>query len=137
MPLPAAVRRDRRAYNKKLNPPVFPLKRCLNDNKQFRQTRPNRKFCCQKCKDEYNRYGSAFGPLRLKLEKMVHAWMKSYQLDIDQNIIRLTARLDEISGRLDRMEEFRAYIMESAEKEKEPHAATKPAPSFPRRYLKR
>jgi hypothetical protein len=87
MPLPPAIRRERREYNKKQDPPVFPIKRCLNDNKQFRQVKKNKVFCCDACRREYNRFGSAFGPLREKLEKMVHAWMKSYQFDVDQRLI--------------------------------------------------
>src|SRR5271154_2023750 len=49
----------------------FPKKRCLNCDKKFEKTKPNRKFCKQDCKDEYNRHGSAFGPLKTRLERIV------------------------------------------------------------------
>jgi len=51
--------------------PKFPKKRCLNCDKKFEKNRPNRKFCQQSCKDEYNRHGSAFGPLKTRLERII------------------------------------------------------------------
>lgn len=111
MPLPPAVRRDRRAYNReqelKANPKA-PLKRkrCKNCPKLFWKTRPNKLFCSEQCSREFREHGSAFGPLKEKLEKLVRSWMKSYQLDIDQNIIRAMQRLDHIELRLNALEAF-------------------------------
>jgi hypothetical protein len=49
----------------------FPKARCKNCPKFFPKTRPNREFCSQDCKDEFNRHGSAFGPLRERLTKLI------------------------------------------------------------------
>jgi hypothetical protein len=111
MPLPPAIRRERREYNKKQDPPVFPIKRCLNDNKQFRQVKKNKVFCCDACRREYNRFGSAFGPLREKLEKMVRAWMKSYQLDVDQKLIGFMRNQDAYSALFMRNQEAYSATM--------------------------
>lgn len=53
----------------------FPRRRCHNCGKLYPLTKPNRRFCSDtgpgNCKAEYNRYGSAFGPIRDYLEKEV------------------------------------------------------------------
>lgn len=54
----------------------FPKARCKNCPKFFPKTRPNREFCSQDCKDEYNRHGSAFGPLRERLTKLIEKTSK-------------------------------------------------------------
>ena len=46
-------------------------RRCRNCDALFPLTKPNRQFCKIECKNEYNRYGAAFGPLKAKLEKLV------------------------------------------------------------------
>jgi len=49
----------------------YKRKCCRNCDKKFPVTKPNRMFCTTACKNEYGRHGSAFGPLRIKLEKLV------------------------------------------------------------------
>lgn len=49
----------------------YKRKRCENCDKKFPLTKPNRRFCTTACKNEYGRHGSAFGPLKIKLEKLV------------------------------------------------------------------
>lgn len=49
----------------------YKRKRCRNCDKKFPLTKPNRQFCTTACKNEYGRHGSAFGPLKIKLEKLV------------------------------------------------------------------
>jgi len=72
MSLSPQVRRERRAYARKLaEPKKLPRRRCLNCNGWFEKTRKNKKFCRKECKDEYNRYGSAFGPLKEWLAKYI------------------------------------------------------------------
>jgi hypothetical protein len=39
-------------------------------------TRKNRRFCKRECKDQYHRYGSAFGPLRDWLQKHIERCSK-------------------------------------------------------------
>ena len=51
--------------------PRYKRKRCRNCDAKFPLTKPNRLFCSTACKNEYGRHGSAFGPLRVKLEKLV------------------------------------------------------------------
>lgn len=81
MALAPHVRRERRAYNRKqellTNPPAkLPRRRCLNCNGWFLKTRKNKKFCKKECKDEYNRYGSAFGPLKEWIGKLIEKLSK-------------------------------------------------------------
>jgi predicted amidophosphoribosyltransferase len=45
--------------------------RCENCSKPFEKTKPNRRFCCEKCQKEYHRHGAAYGPLKDKLEKLI------------------------------------------------------------------
>lgn len=46
-------------------------KRCDNCGAWFPLTRPKRRFCKDECKDEFHYHGSAFGPLKIRLEKLV------------------------------------------------------------------
>jgi hypothetical protein len=72
MPLPPDVRRARRAEaSRNKERPEIRRHACLNDGKLYWKTRPNKKFCSRKCKEEFNRYGSAFGPLRDWLTKLI------------------------------------------------------------------
>lgn len=49
----------------------FPKKHCANCPKFFLQTKPTKRFCSDDCRKEFNRYGSSFGKLKDKLEKMI------------------------------------------------------------------
>ena len=72
MSLSPQVRRERRALAARYREPKkFPRRRCDNDGKWYLKTRKNKRFCSKACKDEYNRYGSAFGPLRDYLTKLI------------------------------------------------------------------
>jgi len=74
MPLDAKAQRERRARLKAKYPPQkkkFSRKRCLNCPKFFELTQPTRKFCSPACKDEYNHYGGAYGPLKQRIEKII------------------------------------------------------------------
>lgn len=52
-----------------------PLKRrrCDNCSELFPRTRRWQRFCCAECKNEFHRHGSAFGPLKDKLTKLVRS----------------------------------------------------------------
>lgn len=52
-------------------PGDLPKKRCRNCNKPFPLTKVNRAFCRQECKNEFHNFGSAYGPLKARLEKMI------------------------------------------------------------------
>jgi hypothetical protein len=74
MPLPPEVRRARRAAAAKLrDPQKFPRRRCANCNKFFLKIRKNKRFCSRGCKTEFARYGSAFGPLKDYLTKLIES----------------------------------------------------------------
>ena len=72
MPTPAEVRRERRAaVNRVKDPTIYPRRHCRNCNKWFWRVRPNKLFCSVQCSREFKRYGSAFGPLKDYLTKLI------------------------------------------------------------------
>jgi hypothetical protein len=73
MPLSAKVQAARRAKSKSLADPTKVRKmRCHNCNKLTPKNRYNQKFCSITCKREYEQNGgTAFGPLKTRLEKLV------------------------------------------------------------------
>lgn len=74
-------------------------KRCQNCFKLF-STKLNWKtrkvlFCSDACRKEFHHHGSAFGPLRIKLEKMIDARFRELVQKIaalEQRVGRLEAR---------------------------------------------
>lgn len=74
-------------------------KRCRNCDKPF-QTKLNWKtrkvlFCSDACRKEFHHHGSAFGPLRIKLEKMIDSRFRELVKKIsglEQRVSRLEAR---------------------------------------------
>ena len=80
-----------------LYPEKLKKKRCKNCPKFFELTKPNREFCSKKCKQEFHRYGNAFGPLKEKLFKMMAAQAKS---EAAAQLVAVNARIDEIDERL-------------------------------------
>lgn len=49
----------------------FPRRRCDNCGKLYPQTKPHKRFCKGQCKKEFHQHGSAFGPLKQRIEKMI------------------------------------------------------------------
>lgn len=49
----------------------YPRRRCRNCDALYYRTRPHKKFCSIVCKDEYHKYGSAFGPLKTYLTNLI------------------------------------------------------------------
>jgi hypothetical protein len=86
MPLSAKAQAERRARLKKFEPPKkIPRRRCANCDKPFPKTKPNRKFCGKQCKREYEQNGgTAFGPLKTRLEKLV--WGITAELERRLNV---------------------------------------------------
>jgi ABC-type Zn2+ transport system substrate-binding protein/surface adhesin len=72
----------------------------------FEKTRPNRKFCKEECRVEYNTYGSSFGKLKIKLAKDT-AKQIAEQLPkaIAAAMKETNARLDDFERRLRAIEE--------------------------------
>ena len=95
MPLSAKRQAERRAAKKRLeDPKKFPRKHCRNCNKLFPMTRPNRGFCSTKCVREFHQNGgNAFGPLKIRLEKLVREiagasslhWVAQYKVLCEAN----------------------------------------------------
>jgi hypothetical protein len=71
----------------------FPKSRCKNCPKFFPKTRPNREFCSEDCKNEYNRNGSAFGPLRERLTKLIERRTKEETAARFEDAYKATALL--------------------------------------------
>jgi hypothetical protein len=72
MPLAPEIRRTRRAAAKQFQEQKAAVRRpCKNCDKKFIKIRPNHIFCSTECKNEYSRYGSAFGPLKQFLVKLI------------------------------------------------------------------
>jgi len=59
----------------------------------FPMTKPNRKFCTDNCKTEYNRYGAAYGPLRDKLTKLIAKRVNEETKEIKKQIADLRVLL--------------------------------------------
>jgi hypothetical protein len=106
--MPVSPKRQAELRDRRRDEKVYPVKRCANCPKMFRQTRPNRKFCSTKCKDEWFRFGAAFGPLKEKLEGLVHRWMKDYAAKIEEvhrlDRIRFEDQIRILESRIDTLE---------------------------------
>ena len=102
MPVSPLKRRERRAYEKSQRGASVAVtvkkkprrKRCENCNALMEMRVEHKRFCCDNCRKEYHQNGGAFGPLKGRLERLVRSWMKSYQIDMDQNLIRLQQRVE-------------------------------------------
>ena len=74
MSLSPKVRRERRAFAAKLKDRKPKRRgRCANCFKMYVDESPNqiKKFCGDQCKKEFHAHGSAYGPLKVRLEKLV------------------------------------------------------------------
>jgi hypothetical protein len=50
---------------------IFPKRRCDNCCTFYPLTKPWRKFCKPLCKKEFHQHGSAFGPLKERIAKLI------------------------------------------------------------------
>lgn len=50
---------------------IFPRRHCKNCNKLYEKNRPNKMFCSHDCKEEFRKFGSAYGPLKEHLTKLI------------------------------------------------------------------
>ena len=99
MSLTPEVRRKRRALAARLKDPKPKRRgRCLNCFKLYVDESPNqrKKFCSKQCKEEFRSHGSAFGPLKAKLEKLVHQMATKWIEDRLRPIERRLAEMDRI-----------------------------------------
>jgi hypothetical protein len=69
-------------------------RRCQNCNKLYTPTRDDQKFCRElpdkdKCRKEFYRYGSSYGPLKTGLEKAIQRKYGLLVLDVEIELKRL------------------------------------------------
>jgi len=85
-------------------------RRCVNCNRLYKPRKEHQRFCTDAVKDdpnhcrrEFNRHGSAFGPLKIKLEKLVmktvreileneHAFIVKQLADLEKRFITAEPR---------------------------------------------
>ena len=113
MPLSPTVRRERRAKAKRLeDPKIKRRKRCANCGELFEPTKPHKRFCKEACRKEFHHHGSAFGPLRDKLVKLVreitgqHAAelreLRKLWIETEARFVKLGGQVNELVNRLGR-----------------------------------
>jgi hypothetical protein len=89
----------------------FKRRRCDNCNRLYLPVRADQRFCRElpdrdKCRKEYWRYGSSYGPLKTGLRKVIE---KKYEELLKEETRRYRALLAEVanqSRRIDRVEKF-------------------------------
>lgn len=91
--------------------PKLKKKRCRNCDAKFQLTKPNRKFCSTNCKNEFARFGSAFGPLRTHIETM----MTRHTKEIRGEVVKVAKDLQAAIVRIEAMEKFLAELEWSEE----------------------
>lgn len=92
MPLSAKAQAERRANLKKFEEPKKPGRRvrCDNCDTRFHKSRKDQRFCCANCRKEFfANGGSAFGPLKVRLEKLVRSithriWKTEHEWTVKQ-----------------------------------------------------
>lgn len=65
----------------------------MNCPKFFKQTRPNKKFCSTACKDQFNKFGGAYGKLK---EKLFAEISKEIRRQLNEELPDIKARLDSL-----------------------------------------
>jgi len=96
MSLSPKVRRERRAFAAKLKDRKPKRRgRCANCFKMYVDESPNqiKKFCGDQCKKEFHAHGSAYGPLKVRLEKLV----RQITRELEVRVKNLEAALKEVS----------------------------------------
>lgn len=94
MPLPPAVRAERRAKAKLTQETTKKRRvRCDNCNELFEKTRKDHRFCKEGCRKEFfANGGNAFGPLKTRLEKLV----RSITGEMERNLTRVAIAVAEL-----------------------------------------
>lgn len=92
--MPVSPSRQAELRAKRRDVKEFPRKRCVNCPKFFLQRAVNKRFCSDQCRKEFFRYGSAFAPLKEKLEAMVTKWMKDYAAKVELRLKALEVEMD-------------------------------------------
>ena len=71
-------------------------RRCDNCNALFQPTSsyPVQRFCQKACRFEFHKHGSAFGPLKIKLEKLTLKTVREETAKLRAELKALTLKLD-------------------------------------------
>ena len=115
MPLPPARRREVRASRR--DEPVFEKKRCLNCPKFFPLTKPHRKFCSIPCKDQFNKFGGAYGKLKEKLFAEIEAQVRAVRKTVFAEISDQSRRIDRLESIIEGSTDFRPVPADGASRE--------------------
>lgn len=70
----------------KKEPVELPRRRCDNCPHFFRPKQAKQRFCSNKCRMEFHRYGAAYGPLKDKLENLVEELIETKYHALDQRL---------------------------------------------------
>lgn len=81
--------------------PKLPRRRCANDNKLFNPKKPWAKFCSDACRKEYNRHGSAFGPMKTGLHKAIDKKYAELRKDFFREIKDQSRRIDRVEAMIE------------------------------------
>ena len=78
-------------------------RRCVNCNRLYRPRKEHQRFCTDRvpgqpnyCRREFHHNSSAYGPLKIKLEKLVHQIIRDEAAKLQQQINELRYFLDEL-----------------------------------------
>lgn len=82
---------------------TFKRRRCQNCNKLYMPSREDQKFCRDlpdpdKCRKEFYRYGSSYGPLKTGLHKAIDKKYAALEASIKQRFFEAHNRIARIEG---------------------------------------
>lgn len=85
-------------------PKILRRRRCDNCNRLYRPTKEDQRFCRDAvkgkpnfCRYEFHKHGSAFGPLKTRLEKLCLQTIKGEVAKIRAELASMKNRLDELA----------------------------------------
>lgn len=111
MPSSPAHRREARASRREEK--VYPRARCMNCPKFFAKTKPHKKFCCRACKDQFNKFGGAYGKLKEKLFAEIHKEVRERTAEqlsaLEKRVLELENRVSGIVSALP-TEQYLAFL---------------------------
>jgi hypothetical protein len=79
----------------------------MNCPKFFPLTKPHRKFCCTACKDQFNKFGGAYGKLKDKLFEEIARKMREEHKALFGEIADQSRRIDRLEQIIEGSTQFR------------------------------
>jgi len=81
---------------REIKPKQKPHRRhCHNCNRLYWPETPWQRFDTEQCRKEFHHHGGAFGPLKIRLEKIIRVSIKELKVkiaDLERRIVRLESR---------------------------------------------